>query len=360
MSYITEKCFSRNWILKQRQSLGRADPGLLEKTIYTFELVAHLSLRGLDFVFKGGTSLLLLDPQFRRLSIDVDIITEETSINLMRLFNDVIHSSPFIRWDEQTRSDSPIPKRHFRFYFDSQINRRENYALLDVLSDKAPHPELQTKEVVHPFIEIKDPVSVTVPSLNSMTADKLAAFAPETIGVPFGKEKSLQMIKQLIDLGELFQHDLSIAKISDAYEPIVRQELGYKQKPLTLVSVLKDTLNTSYLICQIDLRGAVEDEHTSEIRLGIRQMSGYLVQGRFSLTEAKIAASRAAFLASFIKSGTRDIRLKDSRYDAVKEQSLVGITLPEPYSRLNRLKTIIPECFYYWSKVTEEERKQKT
>lgn len=324
--------------------------------VYAFELIGQLANLGFDFVFIGGTSLLLLDPEFRRFSIDADIVTEEPIENLAQLFDQVVPSSPFNRWAEQTRGKSPVPKHHFMFFFESQINQREDYVLLDILCDKAPHPDLLTKEVVHPFIETKRPLSVTIPSLNSLTADKLAAFAPETTGVPFGKEKSLQMIKQLFDLGELFLKDLSITKISNAYESIVLQEIGYHESPLTKDDVLEDTLKTSYLICQIDLRRAVEDERTSEIRLGIRQISGYLLQGRFSLTEAKIAASRAAFLASAIKSGGQNVQLKDVRYDKTKERSLVEATLPEPYERLNRLKTVISECFYYWSKVAENRK----
>ena len=52
---------------------------------------------------------------------------------------------------------------------------------------------------------------VTVPSIDSITGDKLTAFAPTTIGIPYfkGKDKqpfSMEICKQLFDLSKLFEN----------------------------------------------------------------------------------------------------------------------------------------------------------
>ncbi len=352
MSYISEPSFSRDSILKQRASLGKADPTLLEKTIYALELIGQLSLLELDFVFKGGTSLLLIDPDFfRRLSIDADIICETPPKTLESLFDRLVEQSPFIRWDEQERKESAVPKHHFRLFFESTINSREDYVLLDVLKDKVPHPDIVRLEAVHPFIEVDKLVKVAVPSLDSITADKLIAFAPETTGVPFGKGKSLQIVKQLFDLGELTLYDLNLKKVSRACEAIALQEIGYKNDPITLDDILLDTLTTAHLVCQLDLKNAIEDGRTTEIRLGLKQISSYLPKGRLSIADAKAAASRIALLATVIRNNLTDIGWKELLYTRGIEEKVVDVSLPEPYHLLNRLRRGLPEAFYYWAKL---------
>ena len=50
---------------------------LAEEAVHCLELVAELVEAGLDFQFKGGNSLLLILPEPKRFSIDVDIATDE-------------------------------------------------------------------------------------------------------------------------------------------------------------------------------------------------------------------------------------------------------------------------------------------
>lgn len=353
MSYISVQSFSRDSILEKRESIGKADPALLEKTIYALELIGQLTMLELDFVFKGGTNHLLIDPDFRRLSIDADIICETLPETLEDVFDRLVKQAPFMRWDEQERKESTVPKNHFRFFFESTINSREDYVLLDVLNDKAPHPDIVPLETVHPFIEVEKPVKVAVPSLDSITADKLIAFAPETTGVPFGRGKSLQIVKQLFDLGELTLYDLNIEKVIRAYKAIALQEIGYKTDSITQDDILLDSLTTAHLVCQIDLKNAIEDERTAEIRLGLKQIPSYLLKGRFSIADVKVAASRIALLATIIRNRITDIEWKEHRYTRENEETVAGVTLPEPYHQLNRLRKGLPESFYYWAKLTK-------
>ena len=59
-----------------------ADPSILERTIFAFGLLEAIRSVGLQFIFKGGTSLLLLLDEPRRLSTDIDIIVEpETNVD---------------------------------------------------------------------------------------------------------------------------------------------------------------------------------------------------------------------------------------------------------------------------------------
>ena len=60
---IEHDCFGKSWIDDKRQELRVADPGLLEKCIHALQLLGHLQeIDDFDFVFKGGTSMVLLLP----------------------------------------------------------------------------------------------------------------------------------------------------------------------------------------------------------------------------------------------------------------------------------------------------------
>ena len=56
-----------------------ADPSILERTVFAFGLLEAIRTVELPFIFKGGTSLLILLDEPRRLSTDIDIIVEPGS-----------------------------------------------------------------------------------------------------------------------------------------------------------------------------------------------------------------------------------------------------------------------------------------
>jgi predicted nucleotidyltransferase component of viral defense system len=58
--------------------------------VYALHLLERLKANGLNFVFKGGTSLLLLLKEGNRFSIDIDIICNSHRIDLEGTFNKVI------------------------------------------------------------------------------------------------------------------------------------------------------------------------------------------------------------------------------------------------------------------------------
>ena len=73
---MSRKCFERQWVLKHASEIGCRNPVMLEKTIVVLQLLSLLAESGLPIQFKGGTSLLLRPNRIRRLSIDVDIVTQ--------------------------------------------------------------------------------------------------------------------------------------------------------------------------------------------------------------------------------------------------------------------------------------------
>jgi len=67
---IKERCFTEEWLdsFKGQKKHRKIDKIILEKMIYALHLLERLKANGLDFIFKGGTSLVLLLEEDHRFS----------------------------------------------------------------------------------------------------------------------------------------------------------------------------------------------------------------------------------------------------------------------------------------------------
>jgi len=88
---IKDKCFTEEWLdqFKKQKDYKRTDKIIFEKMIYALHLLERLKANGLSFVFKGGSSLLLLLKEGNRFSIDIDIICKEERKDLEEILNNL-------------------------------------------------------------------------------------------------------------------------------------------------------------------------------------------------------------------------------------------------------------------------------
>ena len=116
---IKAHCFTKEWIngFKQQKHLKRINPPILEKMIHALSLLQQLKANGLDFTFKGGTSLVLLLAKSRRFSVDIDIITTQSREEVEAILNKVVANSHFNKWELQDRRSykEGVPKAHYEF-----------------------------------------------------------------------------------------------------------------------------------------------------------------------------------------------------------------------------------------------------
>jgi len=113
---ISPRCFEESWIREQAAALRARDLRTLEKNILALELVSRLRREGLDFIFKGGTSLALFFDPVRRLSIDVDILSLEPIERLKAVLDQATTDRPpFTGYEHQERRDREAPPTvHFQ------------------------------------------------------------------------------------------------------------------------------------------------------------------------------------------------------------------------------------------------------
>jgi hypothetical protein len=351
---INPECFEKEWLESLKKSFDRnVDVYLLERTIYAFELLCQLTKINNNFIFKGGTSLVLLLPTLKRLSIDIDVIGEFSEDNL----KSIIDNSIFTRLEEDNRSNNLIPKKHFKFYYTSKLDSAEKNILLDVLGSDNPYSTITEQPVSNRLFNLDEKVLVKLPSIDDILGDKLTAFAPRTIGIQYGSDKALEILKQLYDIHNLFNQFSNKEITLASYSKIAAEQFSYRKLNLSISDSLKDTFNASFKLCKLDFKGSVEDDETKELRKGIQALSGFLIENDFSLQIAKTAASKAALLSTLLRFPEAKIILADIIYNETRLPLLKDFLLPASFGSLNTLKKVNIEAFYYWyliSTLTED------
>ncbi len=355
--------YTQAWADQERRKLGNCDPGLLEKCAHALTLLGHLVESGLPFLFKGGTSMLLLLPTVRRLSIDIDIVSPAANEELDRVVGRIGQTAPFTGCAENTRGTAtgrePLPRRrHFKFFFPSERGRNgQAYILLDVVQEAhCPHDTVQ-RPIQTGFLIPDRKIMVTLPTIESLLGDKLAAFAPNTTGVRLRKMggevgEVMQVAKQLFDVGVLFEQAADFAAIARTYDGVQAQESGYRENLHTRDASLADTLDACLGVTGARARRA-RATHFADTDLllnGFQRLEGHLTQRRPDDNARRVLAARAAVLAAHLRAG-RALDFATARYtgspaqrEALKTANLKG----HEHSWLDSLKAVNPEAFHYW------------
>jgi hypothetical protein len=219
--------------------------------------------------------------------------------------------------------------------------------LLDVLYADHGFPKVISIPVVSNLFEIEQEIDVITPTIDGITGDKLTAFAPNTIGIPYRTDKSMEIIKQLFDISELFNYCTDLSEISTAYNNICKQESSFRKVKFTIDQILDDTVETAFLLSQAGFKGSVDNDGLKEMHKGIKQLSNYFLGIQYSLEHARVSASKAALLALLLKVG-KTVRLEELRFSESKIDKIKDVSIEGEYRILNKLKKINPIAFYYW------------
>ena len=229
----------------------KADKILIEKVIRALLLLEGLAQTGLPFIFKGGSSVMLLQQNPRRFSIDVDIIVQDKA-DFDALFAKFIEEKYFTRFALQERKTaSEINKLHYKFFYNPayQKNISEDNILLDILIEKSPYKKIIPTDIDLPFVQQAGaPVKVNIPGKEDILGDKLTAFAPNTTGIPYekgGVSTAMEIIKQLYDIGNLFEDISDIKTVAGTFIKIAQTEMKYRKLKGDVKIVLDDISDTT-------------------------------------------------------------------------------------------------------------------
>ena len=350
---INQKEISIEWLNQVSKQHRNADKILVEKLIRALLLLEGLVKQSLQFVFKGGTALMLLLNSTKRLSIDIDIILPQEPENLEELLNAIVIEQGFLKWELQHRNtQSKIKKEHYKFFYTPlhKTNKVEEYVLLDILFEDVNYSNIIPKHISSDFVPIVgEPLNVNVPSLEDILGDKLTAYAPNTTGIPYFKKEdsmSMEIIKQLYDIGNLFDLVSDIEIIKTTFFRFAKTEIAYrKSNGITENDVLEDIYQTS--LCLVT-RGSDGKGNFEELQNGIQRIGGFIFSESYHIEKAITHASKAAYLSALMKHNA-------SKVENFKDPTQIRDWLiTEPLNnKLNKLKKSNPEAFFYWYKICE-------
>ncbi len=351
---IKSQCTSPAWIEQVAKSTNAKDKTLVETVIRALMLLEGLAKSDLKFVFKGGTALMLLFDSARRLSVDIDIIVQDKEAVLDDTLQQVCKNYGFTRYEEQKRtSPTKINKAHYILFFPSVIAGTESCVLLDVLKEQIHYHNVIEIPIKSPFVELDSvPIEVRIPDFNNILGDKLTAFAPNTTGIPYRKgdrEMGMEIVKQMYDIGCLFDRVDSIEAVSIVFEAFAKTELSYREDngECAVTDVLNDIIDHSLAICFQRNYGKADFDILST---GVVHVRNFIFSESFNQIKAITYAAKVAYLAAAIKNGKKELlKFVPTSVSEMKD----WLIQDPPLNKLNKLKKSNPEAFFYLYRMSE-------
>lgn len=321
----------------------KADPSIIERTVFAFGLLEAITRVGLPFIFKGGTSLLVMLDDPRRLSTDIDIIVEPGT-NIDEYIEQAGRIFPFVRVEEHQRKGiNKIEKRHFRFHFISPRSGDEITVLLDAVFEGNPYLKVSEREIRSSFLVSEgENLKVMLPDKNCILGDKLTAFAPHTTGIPFGIGKELEIIKQMFDCWTLLQEMDDFKTVAMVYDKVSRIEMGYRGLEMNPADCLVDTIRCC--ICILG-RGSIREEEYKLFSDGIGAIQNHIFKGRINGETAGAYACEVMYLAASLLTGAKDyVKIVDPEPFRNSEMKMQGI------KKVSSLRNANPLAYAYMAK----------
>jgi hypothetical protein len=300
---ISTETFTPQWIdsFRRQEQYRRVNPALFEKMVYAFALLESLAKTDFDFIFKGGTSIILMPVSTNRFSIDT--------------------------------------------------------ILLDVLFEENPYKELTRVEIRSPWLQTSEPnIQVTIPSVNSILGDKLTAFAPATTGVPYWlgnpdkPDKRIEIIKQLYDVSLLINHCTDPGEVLEVFNRLADRQIKYRNLKINIGNIVADIFLAALILAKRDKNKSEPDLSIfQDLQVGLSRFESYIMTGSFHIENAiRNSAKVACFAQSLLNPGSNPFKLYTDEIDL--SESI--IENPE-FNFLNRFKKTNKEAFYYWFKCLE-------
>lgn len=171
-----------------------------------------------------------------------------------------------------------------------------------------------------------EPITVRLPCHEDILGDKLTAFAPNTTGIPYEKSgdlKTMEIMKQLFDIGSLLDVVKNIDIIAQTFNAFAKTEIGYRHCETDANGVLDDIYDTAMHICSRGTEGKGDFQALSH---GIIQVKRFIFSESYNIDRAITDASKAAYLATVLqRQHTQLEKYKDAAQikDFVIDQSVL-------------------------------------
>ena len=317
----------------------KVDYELAARAVFALGLVEALSRVGTRFVFKGGSSLMLLFDSPKRLSTDVDILVDY-GYDIESYLRKASRIFPFKGIEESIRkTNKTISKKHFKLTYSSTNSNRD--FIVDVLFAENHYKKVVSVPINNDLLLCEDKdYYVSIPSPESLLGDKLTAFAPHTIGINFfndnyTNDKRLEVIKQFYDVSCLFDVSNDYIAVKDTYIKIAEDEIRYRNLEKDYKESLLDSFNAALNILSLGKYG--EEDYKNYVS-GFKRIVGHILSKRLNPNNVRIEAAKIMFLSACL---IKDI---DPFTYKIEERQLIK---DKPYDKINFVRKNDSMAFNY-------------
>ncbi len=335
---LAKENYSPNRIRELQAKYGK-DPILLERMLFAFGLLESLVMVDMPFLFKGGSCLMLLMDEPRRLSTDIDILVEP-GINVEDYIEKASRIFPFKSYVEDIRKGrNQIVKKHFKFLYDSPIRGKEFYILLDVVFMESPYEKIIKREIKNSILLTEGEKSlIRLPSADCILGDKLTAFAPHTTGIPLGKDKDLEVMKQMYDVYSLSFLINSQEDLLNSFKKVAIEEIAFRGLQIEPQDILQDIIRSS--VCIAGRKKYEPAEYPFYIQ-GSQSLDSHILSGRFNGEIAAEYACRVMYIAACLLKEIPVVPLNHT-------ENYVNEKIDNPYyARLSHMRKQNLEAYAY-------------
>ena len=339
------KLLSKDILEKQRREIGFKDPVIFEKAVYALNLHACLLEYYPNLIFKGGTAILLYSFPPVRFSIDIDILLEEKERKeLEKSLKALIDNSNLFKSVEEDKRKSDIPKSHYKFYYNSKYTVVEQYVLLDIVFCDNPYHKLIKKNLNSlPLLILNEELQVRIPTPEGLFGDKMAAISPDTIGIPLNEKREMEFVKQVIDLGGLFNLIGNTEDIGKTFSGVAKIENKFRKSNHSEEKILGSIVDLAFKYSQFLLKGSKDTyQETEYLNNGLKRVRNHLASS-YNTNDLKLTFAKIVYICRIIREKISTEIIKNVDYGRIKSKALEG-----KYKILERLKKTNPDAYFYW------------
>ncbi len=337
--------FDKVQIEKLRKDLKISDPGIFEKTVRALNLLSGVLKVYPGLIFKGGTALLFHKFPPARLSIDIDILLlEKDRVSLAQNVQQIAQDCGFKAVQEDERQ-SMIPKAHYKFRYDPFFGAREDSILLDIVFCESPYYRLVEKILKdNPLIFSDTAIPVKIPTAEGLFGDKMSAASPKTLGLRLTEGRDMEYLKQVVDLGVLFDLSVDLQDVRESFARACVMENGFRNTKHSQEDVLNDIAEVAFRYSQWLLKGADNSfKEIESINKGFERLTNHLVV-RLAPDDLKVAFAKIAYMARLMRDTGSIKIIKD-----VDLSALDGVYFDGRYKILEGLKKRSAQAYFYWA-----------
>jgi hypothetical protein len=306
---LSKQNYTKEHIESLHSQHPKIDKSVSEMTMYAFGLLQSLANSKLDFAFKGGTCLMLLLKEPKRVSADIDILVPPGT-EIATIVDSFQHEFPLVSLvTSSNASQGGIKVGHYTFEC-PHLFLMSAHVTLDVAFAPNRYPTIEEREIKNAFLINNGlPSKVKTPSLNSILGDKLTAFAPKTIGVHADKttfgtllDKRLQIIKQLYDINGLILEADNMEEVRTSYFAIATEEREFHQlDQMNVEDFIKDSFLAAFSILTQG-KADQKSEYSEWYKPGIEKIRNHIFSGDWNTSKAQQCAAKAMlFYACLLK-----------------------------------------------------------